>query len=140
MAYWVKISYEKNIFLIDLDRISAFASEPNKRITFWLPNSSQPIVLNPQNSPDSYTQVLEYLKKKITLTLKNEEWIVLDYDRSQWLMNLNSISSFAIASNGRITFWLPDSMKDMIINPQSNPTTYEKLIDFIKNKTGFIIS
>ncbi len=137
MAYWIKILYERSTYLIDLDSISAFASEPNKRITFWLPNSSQPIILHAQGYQDAYKQVVEYLKKRITRAGDRDRWICINYDRNEWYIDLNSITSFVCEPNGRITFWLPDSTKDLVINPQGNPEAYQKLIEFIRKKTGF---
>ena len=137
MAYWIKILYERSTYLIDLDSISAFASEPNKRITFWLPNSSQPIILHAQGYQDAYKQVVEYLKKRITRAGDRDRWICINYDRNEWYIDLNSISSFVCEPNGRITFWLPDSTKDLVINPQGNQEAYQRLIKKKKKKTGF---
>ena len=137
MAYWIKIFYERSTYVIDLDSISAFSNEPNRKITFWLPNSSQPIILHPKGYEEAYEQVIEYLKKRVTRAGDRDRWICINYDRSEWYINLNSITSFACEPNGRITFWLPDSTKDVIINPNSNPEAYKALIEFIKKKTGF---
>ncbi|NEQ36436.1 MAG: hypothetical protein F6K40_09175 [Okeania sp. SIO3I5] len=138
MAYWVKINYERSIYLIDLDSITAFSCQPDKRITFWLPNSSQPIILSKQNSEHDYYLVLGYIKKKIEIGYKiyNECWVKIIYDRHEWLINLSCITTFAWEANGRITFWLPDSTKDIIINPNSNPEAYEKVLEFINKVTG----
>ncbi len=139
MAYWVKINYERSIYLIDLDSITAFSFQGNKRITFWLPNSSQPIILTKQACEDSYRLVLEYIKKKSDILSKkktNEWWVQIIYDRDEWLINLNSISAFAYEGNGRITFWLPDSTEDIIINNNSNPEAYSKISKFIKQVIG----
>ncbi len=145
MAYWIKINYERSIYLIDLDSITAFSFQQNKRITFWLPNSSQPIILNQQNSENQqnfehgYDLVLEYLKKKIQIGYQthNECWVKIIYDRHEWFINLSCITAFAWEPNGRITFWLPDSTKDIIINPNSNPEAYKKVLEFINKVTGF---
>lgn len=138
MAYWIKIDYERSIFLIDLDSITAFSYQQNKRITFWLPNSSQPIILNQQNCEDAYQLVLKYIKKKIEIASQTNDdwWVKIAYDRYEWFINLSCISTFAYEPNGRITFWLPDSTKDIIINPQSNPEGYAKVIEFVKKVTG----
>ncbi len=138
MAYWIKINYERSIYLIDLDSITAFSCQPNKRITFWLPNSSQPIILNHQSSENDYKLVLEYIKKKLEIghETHNECWVQIRDDRLEWFINLSCISTFAWEFNGRITFWLPDSTKDIIINPKSNPEAYKKVFEFIKNVTG----
>ncbi len=139
MAYWIKINYERSIYLIDLDSITAFSYQQNKRITFWLPDSSQPIILNQQNSEHDYQLVLEYIKKKIEIGSEthNQCWVNILYDRHEWLIDLNCIRTFALEANGRITFWLPDSTKDIIIHPNSNPEAYKKVSEFIKKVTGY---
>lgn len=138
MAYWIKIDYERSKYLIDLDRITAFSCQSNKRITFWLPNSSQPIILNKQSGEHDYQLVLKYIKEKIEIncSTNNECWVHIVYDRHEWFINLNCISTFAWEANGRITFWLPDSTKDMIINPNIDPETYKKVVEFITKVTG----
>ena len=138
VAYWIKINYERNIYLIDLDSITAFSCQANKRITFWLPNSSQAIILNKQNCEHDYHLVLEYIKKKIKIGYQthNESWVKIIYDRYEWFINLNCITTFVWEPNGRITFWLPDSTKDIIIHPNSNPEAYEKVLKFINQATG----
>lgn len=60
--HWIKFSYEQNIYLVNLDRIDTFTLAANGGLSFWLPNSKQiKIVLNSQNHPESYRQVLDYL-------------------------------------------------------------------------------
>ena len=138
MAYWIKINYERSIYLIDLDSITAFCCQPNKRITFWLPNTNQEIVLNKQNCEYDYYLILEYIKKKIEIGDKthNEYWVHIIYESYEWFINFNSITTFAWEPNGRITFWLPDSTKDIIINPNNNLEAYEKVLKFVNKVTG----
>ncbi|MCC3408194.1 MAG: hypothetical protein JGK17_21915 [Microcoleus sp. PH2017_10_PVI_O_A] len=137
MAYWSKITYEKNTYIIDLDTISAFSSElDNKRITFWLPNSSLPIILNPQGNYEAYKQILEYIKKTIDRNSKGS-WIKINYDRKDFAIDLSRISSFACEQNGRlISFCLPDSATNIIIMREGNSEDYQKLQEYIKNMTG----
>ncbi len=137
MAYWSKFTYEKSTYIIDLDTISAFSSElDNKRITFWLPNSSQPIILNPQGNHEAYKQVLDYLKKTIDRNSKGS-WIKINYDRKEFAIDLSRISSFACEQNGRlISFFLPDSATNIIIMREGNSDDYQKILDYIKNTTG----
>ncbi|MEG4804137.1 hypothetical protein QUB63_23945 [Microcoleus sp. ARI1-B5] len=137
MAYWSKFTYEKSTYIIDLDTISAFSSElDNKRITFWLPNSSQPIILNPQGNYEAYKQILEYIKKTIERNSKGS-WIKINYDRKEFAIDLSRISSFACEQNGRlISFCLPDSATNIIIMREGNSDTYQKIQEYIKNMTG----
>ncbi|NEQ73250.1 MAG: hypothetical protein F6K23_09270 [Okeania sp. SIO2C9] len=139
MAYWIKIDYERSIYLIDLDSITAFSCKSNKQITFWLPNSSQPIILNKQSCEHDYQLVLKYIKEKIEINCptNDECWVHIIYDRHEWFINLNCITTFASEPNGRITFWLPDSTKDIIISPNIDPEAYEKVVEFITKITGY---
>lgn len=137
MSYWIKINYERSTYVIDLDSISAFSSDPeNKRITFWLPNSSQPIILNPQINTDAYIQVLEYLKKTTDRNYYEKSWIKINYDRKEFSIDLTRISTFICESNGRLTFWLPDSTTTIVIHPNSNAEAYQKIQDYINHTTG----
>ena len=137
MAYWSRITYEKTTYIIDLDTISAFSSElDNKRITFWLPNSSQPIILNPQGNQEAYKQILEYIKKTVDRNSKGS-WIKVNYDRKEFAIDLSRISSFASEQNGRlISFCLPDSATNIILMREGNSDDYQKILDYIKNTTG----
>lgn len=138
MVYWSKFTYEKSTYIIDLDTISAFSSEPdNKRVTFWLPNSSQPIILNPQGNQEAYKQVLDYLKKTTDRNIKGL-WIKLHYDRKEYDIDMSKISSFVCEQNGRlISFCLPDSATNIVImRGEANSDDYQKIQEYIKNTTG----
>ncbi|NJK65827.1 MAG: hypothetical protein HC941_04210 [Microcoleus sp. SU_5_3] len=136
MAYWIKFTYDKNTYIIDLETLGAFSSElENKRLTFWLPNSNQPIILNPLGHADAYKQVLDYLKKTLDRNSKGS-WIKINYDRKEFAIDLSRISSFVCEPNGRLSFWLPDSAITIIITRQANPDAYQKVHDYIKNTTG----
>ena len=136
MAYWRKLTYEKSTYIIDFDTISAFSSElDNKRLTFWLPNSSQPIILNPQGNSDAYNQVLDYIKKTIDRNSRGW-WIKINYDRKEFTIDMSRITSFACEGNGRLSFFLPDSATNIIILRQSNPEAYQEIQEYIKTTTG----
>ncbi len=137
MAYWSKFTYEKSTYIIDLDTISAFSSElDNKRVTFWLPNSSLPIILSPQGNQEAYKQVLDYLKKTIDRNAKGS-WIKINYDRKEFAIDMSKISSFVCEQNGRlISFWLPDSATNIILMREGNSDDYQKIQEYIKNTTG----
>ena len=137
MVYWSKFTYEKSTYIIDLDTISAFSSEPdNKRVTFWLPNSSLPIILNPQGNQEAYKQVLDYLKKTIDRNIKGS-WIKLHYDRKEYDIDISKISSFVCEQNGRlISFCLPDSATNIVVMREGKSDDYQKIQEYIKNITG----
>lgn len=135
MAYWIKVTYERNEYVIDLDRLSAFACAPNGKITFWLPNSAFPIILSKQSNPDDYQQVWDYIQQVSAYSLSGS-WIQLNYERNDYLVDLNRISSFCHSPSGKLTFWLPDSTIPIIINEQNDPDTYQKILNYITRKTG----
>ncbi|MCA1994135.1 MAG: hypothetical protein LDL41_19125 [Coleofasciculus sp. S288] len=139
MAYWITINYDRNEYVIDLDRLSAFACAPNGKITFWLPNSAHPIILNQQSDPEGYQQVLDYVQKVSAHSLIGS-WVQVNYDRKDYLIDLNRISSFCHSPSGKLTFWLPDCAIPIIINEQKDPDTYQKILEFIKRKTGYLLS
>ena len=135
MAYWIKVTYERNEYVVDLDRLSAFACAPNGKITFWLPNSSIPIIINQQSNPEGYQQILDYIRDVSAHSLAGS-WLQITYERNNYVIDLNRISSFCHSSSGRLTFWLPDSSIPLIINEQKDPDTYQKLLDYVKRRTG----
>lgn len=136
MAYWIKIIYDKNTYVIDLEQIGVFSSAPNGKLTFWLPNNKNPIILNPLNNPDSYQQVRDYIQK-VTSQALGHYWIKFNYDREEFLIDLYRISAFSKAQNGKITFWLPDSGTPMIIHPNNNAEVYQQIMDYIQKTTGY---
>jgi hypothetical protein len=138
VAYWIKVNYDRNEYVVDLDRLSAFASAANGKITFWLPNSAIPIILNKQTNPEGYQQVLGYIEHVSVHSLSGS-WIQVSYERNDYVIDLTRISSFCYSPSGRLTFWLPDSSIPIIINEQNDPETYQKILDFIQRKTGFLL-
>ncbi|HEY9803142.1 MAG TPA: hypothetical protein V6D25_22465 [Leptolyngbyaceae cyanobacterium] len=140
MAYWVKIVYDRREYIINFERVNAFCYENNGRVTFWLPDSAIPIVINPQQNLDDYHKILEYLEKVTGFEVENAHWVKIIYERNEYVINLNCISSFCQEANGRITFWLPDGTIPIIINPVSNPESYGKVLDYVKKTTGYSFS
>lgn len=134
MAYWIEINYERKKYFVDLDRIVVFATAPNGRLTFWLPASAIPIILNRQNDTDSYYRVLEYIKTLEVASL-SRSWVRFFYERQEYLIDLNSIGSFCYA-NHKLTFWLPDSSFPIVLSQHTEPEAYEKIRHFISEKTG----
>ena len=135
MAYWIKVNYERNEYVVDLDRISAFVCTPNGRITFWLPDSSIPLIINSHNNPECYQDVVDYINQ-ITSHSIAAYWIKILYDRSEYVIDLNRISAFCHSSSNRLTFWLAASTIPIVINKHGDPDTYQRLLDYIKQRTG----
>lgn len=69
MAYWIKLTYERNIYVIDLDRVMAFCHLPNGRISFTLLDGNTVIVINQQSDPVTYQTLLDYIEKRTGLRL-----------------------------------------------------------------------
>lgn len=69
MAYWIKLVYERNNYVIDLDRIVAFCHLPNGRIAFTLPDGNTTVVVNQQNDPTTYQVLLDYVEKHTGFSL-----------------------------------------------------------------------
>jgi len=140
VAYWVKILYERKEYVVNFERVHAFCYERNGRVTFWLPDSAIPVVINPQSNLEDYQKVLDYLECVTGLELYHANWVKIIYEKNEYVINLNCISSFCQEVNGRITFWLPDGTIPIIINPVSNPESYEKVVQFVKKATGYSLS
>lgn len=136
MPYWVKIVYERKQFIVNFERVSAFCYEQNGRVTFWLPDSAIPIVVNPQTNIDDYQKILDYIQQVTGHSFEDAYWVKINYERSEYVINLTCISSFCYEANGRISFWLPDGTIPIIINPQSNPESYDKVAEYIQKRTG----
>ncbi len=133
MPYWIKINYDRNDYIIDLDRISAFCCTGDIKITFWLPDSSQAIIINKYSNAENYEQIFEHLQN---LKLINSDWMQIIYERNEYLINLARLSSFAHSPSGKITFWLPDSHIPIIINKVASPDIYNQVLTYIEKLTN----
>lgn len=137
MTYWVKFIYDRETYVVDLERIGAFCQSPNGKLTFWLPTSRNPVVIHPRSNPEAYQKVLDYLKKTTQYSL-DAYWVKIHYEREEYDIDLNRISSFSCSPGSRkISFYLPDSGMQLIIHPQSNPEDYRKVIEYVHKTTGF---
>jgi hypothetical protein len=135
VVYWAKVNYERNEYLVDLESLGSFSYNADKKITFWLPNSSSPVIISRQSDPDSYQRIWDYIAE-INLNLSMGNWLKISYDRNEYLIDLDRISTFCQSPNGKLTFWLPESSVPIIITPQSDPESYQKIMNFINQKTG----
>ncbi|MBX9256755.1 hypothetical protein H1Q63_22985 [Desmonostoc muscorum CCALA 125] len=140
MTYWVKILYERKEYVVNFERVHAFCYERNGRVTFWLPDSAIPIVINPQTNLEDYQKVLDYIECVTELKLNHAYWVKIVYEKNEYVINLDCVSSFCHEPNGRITFWLPDGTIPIIINPVSNPESYEKVVKYVEKATGYSLS
>ena len=135
MAYWIKFSYDRKENIVDLDRVTGFAYEPNARITFWLPDSSYPIVINPQAHPEVHKTLLSYIEYVTGLAFE-AHWIKFDYENKQFLVNLKKIGAFSYETNGRISFWFPEGALAIVIHPDNNPEVYNTILNYIRQSLG----
>lgn len=135
MAYWIKFSYDRKEYIVDLDRVTGFAHEPNARITFWLPDSAYPIVISPQAHPEVHETLLSYIQR-VTEIAFEAYWVNIEYENKNFLVNLKKIAAFSSELNGRITFWLPEAAIAIIIHPRTNSEAYQKVQNYIKHSTG----
>jgi hypothetical protein len=69
VAYWIKLDFERNTYVIDLDRVTAFCYAPNARVSFALLDGNTTIVVTQQGDPDSYQRLLDYVEKRTGFSL-----------------------------------------------------------------------
>ena len=62
-------------------------------------------------------------------------WIKFVFERNTYVVDLDSISSFACAENGRLMFSLPNKVP-IVIHSQSNPEAYQQVLEYIERTTG----
>ena len=63
MAFWIKLTFDRTVYIIDLDRIAAFCQTSTDRVAFSLPNECTPIVVNKQKDPNTYRTILNYIEQ-----------------------------------------------------------------------------
>ena len=64
-------------------------------------------------------------------------WIKFSYEREIHVVDLDQISAFVYAPNGRLTFWLPESAIPVVLTPQSNPEAHCAVLDYLKQRTTY---
>ncbi|NJR50525.1 MAG: hypothetical protein HC780_14110 [Leptolyngbyaceae cyanobacterium CSU_1_3] len=64
MAFWIRLIYERNVYVIDLDRVAAFCQISKGRISFGLPDGETTIVVHRQTDPESYLALLDYVESR----------------------------------------------------------------------------
>ncbi len=64
MTNWIKFVYERNTYVLDLDRISSIACAGNGRLRFCLPDGKVEIIIHPQTNAEVYQQILDYVERK----------------------------------------------------------------------------
>jgi hypothetical protein len=69
VTYWIKLIYDRNTYIIDLDRVGTFCHSANGRISFAVMAGHVTIVVNQQSDPVSYQAILDYVEKKAGISL-----------------------------------------------------------------------
>lgn len=137
MAHWIKLIYERETYIIDLTSIGAFCFGLNNRLIFWLQGTNHPIIIHPKTNPEVYQIILDYIKKQTVGSPATGFWIKINYDRSEYIIDLSRIQVFSFDETQRIVFWLPNASEQMVINPHSNPGAYGRIQDYIYKTTGY---
>jgi hypothetical protein len=60
-------------------------------------------------------------------------WIKFVYERNIYVVDLDCITTFVCAENGRLIFWLPDGKVQIVIHPKSTPEAYQQILDYVEN-------
>jgi hypothetical protein len=64
VAHWIKLIYERNTYVIDLDRVTTFCLSHNGRISFPVMDGSTTIVINHHSDPSTYQALLDYIEQQ----------------------------------------------------------------------------
>lgn len=135
MTYWIKIEFERHQYVVDLDQVSSFRCHPQGKIEFYLPHTSELIIINYHNRPDDYQHIITYLNQLTNHSLLGN-WIKILYERKEYIIDLNRIASFCYSQQGKIAFWLPGMANPIILTPEADEQSYYKIFNFIQQKTG----
>ncbi|MCY7322755.1 MAG: hypothetical protein LH660_13375 [Phormidesmis sp. CAN_BIN36] len=63
MAFWIKLTFDRTLYIIDLDRIAAFCQTSPGRVAFSLSDEKTTILVNQQKDPDTYQTILNYIEQ-----------------------------------------------------------------------------
>jgi hypothetical protein len=64
-VHWLTMAYDRAHYWVDLGAVSAYSRAENGRITFWLPDNGQPIILHPKQDQPAYDDVVAYLVQRV---------------------------------------------------------------------------
>ncbi len=138
MAVWVRMIYERQTLIFDLAAVGTFHwSRNDKLLSFWLPDQSLEIFLNPEEHPDEYLQVISYINE-LPISPSNY-WVTLTYERSRYVTNVTQVNTFKLSTNGRLSFYLPGTSKLVVITQQTEPDDYAKIQAYLLTTTGYAL-
>ncbi|NET62131.1 MAG: hypothetical protein F6K47_40290 [Symploca sp. SIO2E6] len=63
-------------------------------------------------------------------------WVKFVYERKTYIVDLSQVSAFSCAENGRLMFCLPHTPIQIVIHPQKDPDSHQKILDYVENITG----
>jgi hypothetical protein len=63
VAFWIKLTYERNTYVVDLDRVAAFCQTASGRVKFTLPDGSLTLIITQQSDPATYQTIVDYVQK-----------------------------------------------------------------------------
>jgi hypothetical protein len=135
VAYWIKIEFERNQYVVDLDQISTFICHHQGKIDFCLPYTSQTIVVNYHNRAEDYQEIIAYINQLTNHSLMSN-WIKIFYERKEYIIDLDRVGSFCYSQRGKISFWLQGINTPIILTPETDENSYYKILNFVKEKTG----
>lgn len=73
MAFWIKLTYERNIYVIDLDRVATFCQRSNGRLAFKLPDADDYVIITQSVDPVSYQIIVDYVHKMTGFQLPTQD-------------------------------------------------------------------
>lgn len=62
-------------------------------------------------------------------------WIKFVFERKTYVVDLDCITSFARAENGRLMFSLPNAKVSVVIHPQNNSEAYQQILEYLQKTT-----
>ncbi|WP_353259304.1 hypothetical protein [Prochlorothrix hollandica] len=134
MSYWVKLQDGRDIYVVDLEQVSAFTCIEHGRVSFHLPGNSQEIVLTTKANPQAYRLVLAYVRLLSDGTVPGY-WLTLKYDRDILVFNLQALSCFCLGDSGKISFTLPHSNQGVVLRETTHGAMYHKVLRYVQQVT-----
>ncbi|MEB3273821.1 MAG: hypothetical protein ACO4CG_04450 [Prochlorothrix sp.] len=131
MSYWVKLRDERQTYVVNLDQVNAFTFIEHGRVSFFVAGNPQEIVLTVKSNPHEYRLVLAYVRTLSDGTVPGH-WITLKYDRVILVFNLHHIHSFCVLDSGKLSFFLPDSSQEIVLQENPHGEVYRRIYRYVQ--------
>lgn len=131
MSYWVKLREERQTYVVNLDQVRAFTFIEHGRVSFFVAGNPQEIVLTVKSNPHEYRLVLAYVRSLSDGAVAGN-WVTLKYDRDIVVFNLQSIHSFRLLASGKLSFFLPDSAQEIVLQEGTHGNVYRKVLRYVQ--------